>query len=184
MFFSGYYLLTMDRFPHQSLKTYLDTHGAIRNQDAALIIKQLVLAVRYMHDMGLVHRDLNVANVWIPDLQSSGMEKLSIKVVDFSYSCPVGRGSQLQAFVGDPLYHSPERSSGVFYGQSADIWSIGIIAHLLLTQNYPFYGESIEQIRDRIINCNPVLKNGLDRYATDFIGKCLMKDSNLRPTAA
>ena len=66
--------------------------------------------------MGIVHRDLNLTNVWMPDINSYDTQGLSIKVVDFSYSCLADKGATLQASVGDPYYHSSERAAGKSYG--------------------------------------------------------------------
>lgn len=114
--------------------------------DASKIILQLVEALKYCHKHGIIHRDMKLENVLI-------RRDMSVKITDFGL-CAI-RKYDTEHFddeVGTARYTSPELLEGYGYGDSVDIWGIGIILFMLLTGKYPFDGSSRKSIFKRIKN--------------------------------
>lgn len=55
----------------------------------------------------------------------------------------------------------------------SDIWSLGICAHLILTRNYPFYGDDDEEYEKNVCDGKIKISRRLSSHASDFIYKCL-----------
>ena len=83
--------------------------------------------------------------------------------------------------LGSPLYMAPEIVKSENYGSAVDIWSVGVIAHILLTGCPPFFGKSKADIYKSIINGEPKfgrVKANLSPEAIQFTLKCLNKDQS------
>jgi len=86
--------------------------------------------------------------------------------------------------IGSPYYTAPEIISKSENGEKVDIWSIGVVAHFLLSGKPPFCDGSNNMKKDDIFKC--ILENTLDLKgpefdklsdnAKDFLAKCLEKD--------
>lgn len=81
---------------------------------------------------------------------------------------------------------APEIVQEKRYDKLVDIWSIGVIAHILLSGSPPFFGKSKQAIYASILNDTPRfgrVKSLLSQGAIDFVTKCLQKDPSQRATA-
>jgi calcium-dependent protein kinase len=72
---------------------------------AAYILKQVLLAINYMHKMNVTHRDLKPENIL---LESKNVEDLEVKIADFGFSCIYDPEIGLDLVLGSPLYMAPE----------------------------------------------------------------------------
>ncbi|KAG9509790.1 Calcium/calmodulin-dependent protein kinase type 1, partial [Fragariocoptes setiger] len=110
--------------------------GSYTEQDASNLIKQILEAVDYMHSQGVVHRDLKPENL----LYFSPDDDSSIMISDFGLSRCEDAGIMSTA-CGTPGYVAPEVLSQKPYGKAVDVWSIGVIAYILLCGYPPFYDD-------------------------------------------
>ena len=102
-------------------------HGdAIKLEEQKSIAKQLLLAVEYLHDNGIMHRDIKAENIL--------MDGKNIWLSDFGSAVKADRATTP---VGTPAYTAPDFYSGL-YRKSADMWSVGVVLHLLLKGHLPF----------------------------------------------
>ena len=69
---------------------------------------------------------------------------MNIKLADFNFACRLDPAG-LNLVCGTPLYRSPEMILGQLYNEKSDIWSIGVIACMLLTGQNLFSGKSKEE---------------------------------------
>ncbi|GMP80419.1 hypothetical protein CsSME_00035524 [Camellia sinensis var. sinensis] len=111
---------------------------------AANIFKELMLVIKYCHEMGVVHRDIKPENIL---LTTSG----KIKLADFGLAMRVANGQRLTGLAGSPAYVAPEVLLGN-YSEKVDIWSAGILLYALLTGVLPFQGDSLEAVFEAIKN--------------------------------
>ena len=109
--------------------------------DAAVIIKQLLSAVNYMHQHNITHRDLKPENIVFSDDNFSKIEQATIKIIDFGMAEVTKPGEYLSAIVGSPYYVAPEVLTKK-YNYKCDVWSCGVILYVLLCGFPPFRGKS------------------------------------------
>jgi calcium-dependent protein kinase len=98
-------------------------------------VHTMVSAIRYLHENHVVHRDLKLENF----LFESEEEDSQMKLIDFGLSQYFQKNDIIVSPVGTPYYVAPEVLSGA-YNNKCDVWSIGVIAYMLLSGTPPFYG--------------------------------------------
>jgi calcium/calmodulin-dependent protein kinase I len=107
--------------------------GVFGEDQAASIIRQLLSAVEHIHAEGLVHRDIKPENVVY-----ASADKDTVKLIDFGFCCHWKEGDRLLTRrCGTESYMAPEVESQFGYTNKADVWSVGIVAHVLLTGHMP-----------------------------------------------
>ena len=151
---------------------------------AAFIIKQVLLAINYMHQKNITHRDLKPENIL---LEHQDKDRLEIKISDFGFSCFFDPKDGLDLVLGSPLYMAPEIIKGQKYNEKVDIWSIGVITYMLLSGRNPFPGKNKNEVKYLIVSkevdlTKPYFKN-VSTQAKDFIMKCLNKNIEERFSA-
>ncbi|KAI4337643.1 hypothetical protein L6164_016030 [Bauhinia variegata] len=153
--------------------------GPYSEQLAANILKEVMLVVKYCHDMGVVHRDIKPENIL---LTTSG----KIKLADFGLAMRISEGQNLTGLAGSPAYVAPEVLLGA-YSEKVDIWSAGVLLHALLVGGLPFQGESLDAVFDAIKNVKLDFQTGMwdsiSKPARDLIGRMLTRDVSARITA-
>ena len=160
------------------------TRGYYSEKDAANCIREMTEAVKHIHQKDIVHRDLKPENL----LYENTSDDSKLKIADFGLSKICSGEVQMQTVCGTPGYCAPEVLNGESYTPAVDLWSIGVIAYILLCGYEPFYGETEREMYTRIMKCDyefdspwwdPVSEN-----AKDLVSKLLIKDANKRLTAA
>ena len=100
------------------------------------IALQILDALAYAHDFGIIHRDIKPANVLVNG-------ETSLKVTDFGISRLATVGvTQSAMMIGTPSYMSPEQCRGAVVDQRCDLFSLGCVMHELLTGARTFSGNS------------------------------------------
>lgn len=108
----------------------------------ALIAKQLLSAVAYVHEQGIVHRDIKLENVFLT-------RDLIIKLGDFGCAEEINQKNFLEGLSGTIVYMAPEIFNGR-YNEKVDIWSIGIILYIMVTGKFPVNGKTKDEIIESI----------------------------------
>jgi len=125
--------------------------GSVRPgfESLAKAIVQIANALTFAHGKGIVHRDLKPANIMItPEGEA--------KIMDFGIAKMSGSNlTQTGIFLGTPSYSSPEQVKEGRVDHRSDIFSLGILAHEVLTGFNPFPGKSISTILYKIANEDP-----------------------------
>lgn len=119
----------------------------LTEQEAIPVFRQIVSAVAYMHEHGLVHRDLKLENILISE--TGGVNE--IKLIDFGFATNCQAGHKLSLFCGTPCYMDPDLVKQRKYsGQGVDVWALGVILFLLVTGGVPFWGDNEAELFRRI----------------------------------
>jgi len=101
-------------------------------------------AIKYMHSVGVCHRDIKAENVIISD-------KNTVKIIDFGFSVRFTPDTGLRVFCGTSYYMPPEIVLKRQYnGFKSDIWSLGVLLYLMLTSTFPFKGCNDKELFSRI----------------------------------
>jgi len=157
--------------------------GSYSEADAVNLVRQLMEAIQYVHNLGIAHRDLKPENLLL-EKGERGQEVL--KIADFGLSKDFSQ-EQLQTSCGTPDYVAPEVLLGEPYGIEVDIWSIGVIAYVLLCGFPPFYGETQKELFEAIMSARyefPAPEwTSISKEAKDFIRKILVVNPEDRYTA-
>jgi len=173
--------LVMELVQGGELFDQIVSRGTYSEADAANIVRQILDAVAYMHDNGIAHRDLKPEN-----LLCSGDEHNTIKVTDFGLSKDFSTAS-LRTSCGTPDYVAPEVLKGQPYDNTVDIWSIGVITYILLCGFPPFYGNTDQQIFEKILRVEYDFPSPdwdhISVEAKQFIKSILVPEPSKRPSA-
>jgi predicted Ser/Thr protein kinase len=134
----GIRYLTMAYVEGKSLATLLRNGRPLPERMAAVLVRQLALAMQAAHDRGIIHRDLKPENIMITP-------KKQPVIMDFGLARRVvtpraARLTQQGHVLGTPAYMPPEQVNGDLnaMGPGSDIYSLGVILYLLLTGRLPF----------------------------------------------
>lgn len=155
--------------------------GSYTEKDAADLIRQVLEAVDYMHEQGVVHRDLKPENL----LYFSQDEDSKIMISDFGLSKMEDSGIMATA-CGTPGYVAPEVLAQKPYGKAVDVWSIGVIAYILLCGYPPFYDENDANLFAQILKgefeFDSPYWDEISDSAKDFIRQLMCVDVERRYT--
>jgi len=159
--------------------------GKLDEPKSAVVMRQLLRAVRYMHDMNMVHRDLKPENLIL--VKKKPVDQTPLKVIDFGLAEIVTPGRKLTDCKGSSYYMAPETLNRS-YGVEVDVWACGIIMFILLTGTPPFFGDTDDQTY-RAIKRNPLrfdqrLFGEVSEGAISLIRKMLQRNVSQRATAA
>ncbi|KAL6123026.1 hypothetical protein ACLB2K_075549 [Fragaria x ananassa] len=157
--------------------------GRYTEDDAKVIVVQILSVVAYCHLQGVVHRDLKPENF----LFATKEEDSPMRVIDFGLSDFIRPDQRLNDIVGSAYYVAPEvlhRS----YSVEADMWSIGVITYILLCGSRPFWARTESGIFRSVLRADPNFDDTpwptVSPEAKDFVKRLLNKDHRKRMTAA
>lgn len=137
------YYIVMEVITGGNLLQKIGSLGAFTESQARTVIKQLLLALNYMHSMQIMHRDLKPENILCEEnADDVDNRNIQIKLTDFGFATKYDPDHKQTLSLGSPLYMAPELCKEVEYDDKVDSWSVGVIAFVLLTGTPPFYDKS------------------------------------------
>lgn len=147
-----YIYIVMEKLSGGDLFTYLEKRDfEISESRAKEFTHQLATALYYLHSFGIAHRDLKPENILI----ENNSDTACCKIVDFGLSKIIGPNEVSSDPFGTLSYVAPEVLMQKPYSKEVDIWSLGIIAYLLLSKVLPFDDEDDREIARQTIQDNP-----------------------------
>ena len=140
----------------------------------------------YRHSKNIIHRDLKLENF----LFSSNKPDSELKMIDFGLSKHFEMGDMQHEGVGTPYSVAPDVIKG-HYDERCDVWSVGVIAYLLLCGETPFGGADGECLLDvranilrgKVVFEPPDIWENVSDMGKAFVKRLLHLDPKTRPTA-
>ena len=160
-----------------NLKEYINTYKNIHHKNLTeeivqYIMRQIVEAIKYIHNKKILHRGISLDNILInyeneKDKQNANIMKAQIKLCIFHYATYIPKGEKKAGVVGIPLYMDPRllrEENNYNYDYKYDIWSLGIICYELLSNESPFcsqndFQELLNRIREGKYNVPKIWSN-------------------------
>ncbi|XP_054546219.1 calcium/calmodulin-dependent protein kinase type 1G isoform X7 [Talpa occidentalis] len=176
-----HYYLVMQLVSGGELFDRILERGVYTEKDASLVIRQVLSAVKYLHENGIVHRDLKPENL----LYLTPEENSKIMITDFGLS-KMEQSGVMSTACGTPGYVAPEVLAQKPYSKAVDCWSIGVITYILLCGYPPFYEDSesklFEKIKEGSYEFESPFWDDISESAKDFICHLLEKNPEERYT--
>ncbi|XP_041103903.1 serine/threonine-protein kinase 17A-like [Polyodon spathula] len=160
-----------------------DRDEAFKEKDVKRLMKQILEGVAFLHKNNVVHLDLKPQNILLTSESPLG----DIKIVDFGLSRIMSSNEELREIMGTPEYVAPEILNYEPISTATDMWSIGVLAYVMLTGTSPFLGEDKQETFLNISQINVSYSEeefeGISRSAIDFMKALLIKEPVDRATA-
>ncbi|KAL1462326.1 hypothetical protein WDU94_014167 [Cyamophila willieti] len=172
-------VLVLEMVPEGELQRLVDIQDGIPEEETQSYMKQILEALAFLHDHNITHLDLKPQNILLT-------KDNHIKLCDFGISRVVNNLVEVKEIIGTPDYVAPEVLSYEPISLATDIWSVGVLAYVLLSSHSPFAGDSKQETFLNISQCNFSFPDDMfgevSSDAKDFIQSCLVIDPSLRLT--
>ncbi|KAG8729498.1 hypothetical protein FRC11_008644, partial [Ceratobasidium sp. 423] len=160
-----------------SLHNICKRFGKFPENLVAVYISQVLDGLVYLHDQGVIHRDIKGANILT---NKDG----TVKLADFGVATTPTGALNDAAVVGSPYWMAPEVIEQSGATTASDIWSVGCVVIELLEGQPPYHFLDPMPALFRIVqdDCPPI-PEGASPIVKDFLYQCFQKDCNLRISA-
>ncbi|CAM9213367.1 unnamed protein product, partial [Discosporangium mesarthrocarpum] len=112
---------------------------------------RVLVAAKFLHDRGIIHRDIKVSGHPENMLVMALGDTNSIKIADFGFALRLTPEPSAPEACGTPEFVSPEVLLKIPFDGRADVWSIGVTAFCLLGGTMPFVGLSLDGLFKSIL---------------------------------
>lgn len=144
------YFIFMRFAENGDLLEFILRKGTISESQARVWLRQLALAIQYLHDMDIAHRDLKCENALITN-------NYNVKLADFGFARYTidsnGKRLTSETYCGSLSYAAPEILRGMpYHPKIADLWSLGVIVYIMLNKAMPFDDTNIKRLYEQQSN--------------------------------
>ncbi|KAM3936707.1 testis-specific serine/threonine-protein kinase 1-like [Leptodactylus fuscus] len=179
----GKVYIVMELAAQGDLLDFIKKRGPMPELLARKLFHQLATAVKYCHDLGIVHRDLKCENILLD-------KELNVKLSDFGFARRLSHDSSgktilSKTFCGSTAYAAPEVLQGIPYEPKVyDIWSLGVILFIMVSGSMPYDDSNIKKMLrvQKQHSINFPRSSDLTSDCKDIIHCMLQPDVNQRLT--
>jgi serine/threonine protein kinase len=189
----GLYHIVMEYLEGETLKEVLEKRGKLSPPDAVRIVHQVLLGLEYMHQQGVIHRDLKPMNLMlVPPGGKGSVDPATavVKILDiglgrevFDENAPEPQGQDLTApgtILGTAAYMAPEQTKNSHAADiRSDIYSLGCVLYQCLAGRPPFVDKQTVQLLishatqtpPPLVQFNPQVPDGLQQIVNWMMAK-------------
>lgn len=160
--------IVMELIDGITLKQYIKKRGQLNWKESLHFSGQIAKALAHAHERGIIHRDIKPQNIML-------LKDGTIKVADFGIAALQNSLGDSDEALGSVHYMAPEQSKGAAADARSDIYSLGVVMYEMLTGQYPYTGETPEEIAIKHINGNPVRPRKLNKSIPPRLEKIVLK---------
>ncbi len=158
---AGRPFVVMERLRGRTLHAELHERGALPPAEALEIIGGVLGALGAAHELGVVHRDVKPANIFLhqprADATTHGESERVVKLLDFGLAkvlsgapsrapAPLAQPTEDGAVLGTPGYLSPEQAAGRPLDARSDLYAAGLVLYRMVAGRRPFDGTTAEEL--------------------------------------
>ncbi|KAI1723770.1 protein kinase domain-containing protein [Ditylenchus destructor] len=166
--------IVMEYCDRGTLRDYVRKAGPLDLITAADVLSQLIEGLSFMHENGIMHRDITASNVLISRIKDG---RLFVKLSDFGLTKRAPDKAAYGTCLGTPGYIAPQVRNRQAYGKEADIYSLGAILYFMLNQDEPHNHSWADDGSPRLPKCKK-----LDEKALDALTRMMWKQEDKRIT--
>ncbi|KAK1302382.1 Mitogen-activated protein kinase kinase kinase NPK1 [Acorus calamus] len=133
--------------------------------------RSVLLALRHVHDKGLVHCDVKLRNILV-----FNDDRQQVKIADFGLAKRASTKADGGEFRGTPLYMAPESILRGEYEPPSDVWAFGCAVAEMMTGSSVWRCTELKALLFEIASEEPLIWEGLSEQGKEFLRKCLVKD--------
>ncbi|KAH9079546.1 Pkinase-domain-containing protein [Lactarius deliciosus] len=179
-----FFNIFLEYVPGGSVAALLRNYGAFEEPLVRNFVRQILEGLHYVHERGIVHRDIKGANVLVDN-------KGGIKISDFGISKKLednllpGNRLHRPSLQGSVFWMAPEVVKQVAYTKKADIWSVGCLIVEMLTGEHPWAQLNQMQAIFKIgsSGAKPPIPSDISADAQNCLDFCFELDHEIRPSA-
>lgn len=149
-----------------TIMEYVNKYGSMSEATAKKIFHQLILAIQYLHDNNIIHRDIKAENILIDS------EK-NIRLIDFGLATDINEFNKRLEMCGSPDYASPEMLNQSMYDFATDIWSAGVVLYAISTGRLPFHKSTVEDTVRCVLSNNLFFPQSMSESLANLISGML-----------
>jgi len=185
----------------ECLKKYEQMYGMPFSEEIVqFLMKQIIDGIRYIHNRGIIHRDLKLDNILVKfdndlDKSSLNMMRACIKIIDFGFATHMTE-NLCYTTLGSPINMDPnilkkmnEKKLGINYGQmvgydqKADIWSLGTICYEMLIGKSAFNSKTMQELVKKVESGTYKIPTHLSKEVVSFLNAMLQYNAQKRLSA-
>ena len=183
------------------LKNYKNKYGrAFPEEIVQFLMRQIVDAIRYIHQRNIIHRDLKLDNIMVSfdnenDKNNCNMMRAKIKIIDFGMATKLtqDKNNLANTVLGSPINMDPlilnvlatkgKDVKRIGYDQTADIWSLGTICYELLIGKAVFNAQTMDDLVKKVEAGTYTVPTSVSKEMVSFLNGMLQYDGKNRLTS-
>lgn len=148
---------------NNALFFHINPRVGISERLALRFLYETALAIKYLHDQGIVHRDIKPENILLND-------RFQVKLCDFGWSCLLKDEFEMRSSIcGTYEYMSPEIALMSTHGPKTDIWCLGILLYEMTAGEPPFKVEDLGMLKKQFASRTIPIPSRLSPEAQDLM---------------